>query len=340
MIKLTFGSIFDKKCDLLIIPCNTAGGVTHWVSTNLRENSIPLPDKYIPFGKVVFIGTKLNYENSAFVGFAASVELETNISSKDAIESATKEILQYSITHNIRQVNLPLLGTGAGRLSEFEVIEIMGSIFNTADGNNIVFEVFTPSREIFETLTTSYPGLNKKDPDIALSHPRVFVSYAGDDKENSKWVKELTIMLRNNGVDARLDRFHLKPGMDLPQWMTNEVIMADKVILICDFNYMNKADIHKGGVGWETMIIQGDMLSLGETKSKYIAIVREDDVDKGLPIYLKSKLALHWKKMDKINEDDFKELLYAIFDCDVAPEIGEIPCYITQKLHNNINEPR
>lgn len=332
MIKLSYGSIFDKKCDLLIIPCNTAGGVTHWVSSNLRANSIPLPDKYIPFGMVLFTSTHLHYENSAFVGFAASVELESNTSTIEAIESISNEILQYSIKQKIRQVNIPLLGTGAGRLSEYQVVETMGKIFSSADGNSTIFDVFTPSREIFDSLSTSYPGLIQKAVEEKLNHPRVFISYTGDDKENSKWVKALTVKLRENGVDARLDRFHLKPGMDLPQWMTNEVIMADKVILICDFNYMNKADIHKGGVGWETMIIQGDMLSQGETKSKYIAIVREDDIDKGLPIYLKSKLALHWKKTNIIEEDDFKDLLFSIFDCDVAPEIGCIPDYIKEKI--------
>ncbi len=335
MIKLSFGSIFDKKCDLLIIPCNTGGGVTHWVSSNLRENSIPLPDKYIPFGKVYFTSTQLHFENAAFVGYAASVEIETNTSNKNGIESAANEILNYSATQKIRQVNLPLLGTGAGKLSPYEVIEIYGKTFNKAEGNDILFEIFTPSRELFDSLATSYPGLIKISSENKCKNPRVFISYAGDDKENSKWVRNLTNNLRENGVDARLDRFHLKPGMDLPQWMTNEVIMADKVILVCDYNYMNKADIRKGGVGWETMIIQGDMLSLGDTKSKYIAIVREEEIDKGLPIYMKSKLAFHWKKTDHIDPDDFKSLLFSIFDCDIAPELGDIPDYIIKKLHSH-----
>jgi len=332
MIKLTFGSIFDKKCDLLIVPCNTGGGVTHWVSSNLRENSIPLPDKYIPFGKVYFTSTKLHFENAAFVGYAASVELETNTSTKKAIESVAKEIFGYSVTQKLRQVNLPLLGTGAGKLSPYEVIEIFGKAFNGAEGNDILFEVFSPSRELFDSLATSYPGLSIISAENKCKNPRVFVSYTGDDKDNARWVKNLTIKLRQNGVDARLDRFHLKPGMDLPQWMTNEVIMADKVLLICDFNYMNKADIHKGGVGWETMIIQGDMLSLGDTKSKYIAIVREEEIDKGLPIYMKSKMAFHWRKTEEIDPVDFQDLLYSIFDCDIAPELGDIPNYILEKI--------
>lgn len=69
----------------------------------------------------------------------------------------------------------------------------------------------------------------------------------------------------------------------MPQWMTNELIMADKVLLICDKYYAEKADNRKGGVGWETMIIQGDMLSKQE-QNKYIAILRDKDIDQSLPI--------------------------------------------------------
>jgi hypothetical protein len=47
--------------------------------------------------------------------------------------------------------------------------------------------------------------------------------------------------------------------MDLQQWMSNELSMADKVLVVCDEVYKRKADGRLGGVGWETMIIQGDI---------------------------------------------------------------------------------
>lgn len=332
MIKLTHGSIFDKKCDLLVIPCNSSGGVTKWVFSNLKENGIPLPDRYIPFGKVLFIGTGLHFEHAEVVAFAASVETETNLSSKKAIGSIGKEIAGYCRQQGLRQVNIPLLGSGSGRLSEHESYEELAKSFNRDEHHEIAFEIFTPSLSVFDNLRAAYPDLAERPSKKELTNPRVFVSYAGDDKVNANWVKELVIMLRENGVDARLDKFHLKPGTDLPQWMTNELIMADKVLLICDYSYMIKADVRKGGVGWKTMIIQGDMLTQGETRNKYIAIVRENEIDKALPIYMKSKMAFHWKKQDKMADDDVKELLYAIFDCDIAPEIGSIPDFIASKL--------
>ena len=141
-----------------------------------------------------FTSTKLHFENAAFVGYAASVELETHRSTKEAIKSAAKETLDYSIKQGIRQVNLPLLGTGAGRLPPYEVMEIFANTFNRAEGNDILFEVFTPSRELFDSMATSYPMLTKVTDKTKCKNHRVFVSYAGDDKENSKWVKELVVL--------------------------------------------------------------------------------------------------------------------------------------------------
>ena len=141
--------------------------------------------------------------------------------------------------------------------------------------------------------------------------------------------------LRSCGVNARLDMFHLKPGQDLPQWMTNELIMADKVLLICDKYYAQKADNRKGGVGWETMIIQGDMLSR-QDQNKYIAILRDSDIDRSLPIYVKSRYALDWSG-NRFTNKEFDELLLNLFDCDIEPPIGEIPDFVKEKL-TDLNE--
>jgi hypothetical protein len=40
--------------------------------------------------------------------------------------------------------------------------------------------------------------------------------------------------------------------MELPQWMCNELDLADKVVIVSDEAYAEKADGHLGGVGWET----------------------------------------------------------------------------------------
>ena len=77
-------------------------------------------------------------------------------------------------------------------------------------------------------------------------------------------------------------------------------------------------------------IIQGDMLSRAE-QSKYIAILRDPNIDQSLPIYVKSRYALNWSACE-VTEAEFNELLLYLFDCDIEPPIGEIPDFIMEKL--------
>lgn len=325
MIQVIHGSIFDAKCDLLIVPCDSAGGVTRSVFENLSECGLPTHVGRIPYGKVHFRESR--YEFAAIIGYAASVDVKTVTSKAEAISNIAREIVAYSIRNQIRIVNVPLLGSGAGGMTPIDSFEALRSAFAQAD--SITFNVFCFTREAYRNLSAMRELVSEELP---TTPPRVFISYTGTDKNNAAWVKSLTSVLRENGVDARLDAFHLKPGFDLPQWMTNEVIMADKVLLVCDKHYMEKADFRKGGVGWETMIIQGDMLAQGDNKQKYIAIIREDTADKALPIYMKSKYAFNWGKGEEIDSERLKELLLCIFDCDVEPDLGLVPEYIKEKL--------
>ena len=316
MLEVRLGSIFDRKADLVVVPCDSAGGVTNWVFEELTDKGLKSPRGSIPHGKVHFEPTNLSFENAEYVAYAASVNYSPTVSDIGAIKSICEEVKSFTIREGLEIVNLPLLGTGAGGLSPLEVFQVYELVFLAKDAELLRAIVFTPSRDIHKNLLASRPA-EPKQKASQIRRPRVFVSYASDDRENSEWVKLLATKLRESGVNARLDRFHLRPGVDLPQWMTNELVMADKVLLICDYNYMIKADIRRGGVGWETMVIQGDMLSQGEAKTKYVALVREESVDKGLPIYMKSKLALHWKKQEGIDEREFRELMITLFDFDL-----------------------
>lgn len=191
--------------------------------------------------------------------------------------------------------------------------------------------VYVPSVYVYDTLINIQP----QNSCGTIKNPRVFISYASIDIRNREWVKDFACRLRASGVDARVDIFHLKPGQDLPQWMTNELIMADKVLLICDRYYAEKADTRKGGVGWETMIIQGDMLSHQE-QSKYIAILRDNDIDNSLPIYVKSKYAFNLSD-DNQFDVEFDKLLLYLFDCDLEPILGDIPLFIKEKKQRSFS---
>lgn len=323
MINIKHGSIFDAKCDLLVVPCDSGGGVTGSVHANLRDHGLPTRIGRIPYGRVHFRESSGAF--SGMIAYAASVDEAVVASDAAAIRKIALEIVRYSRANQVRIVNSPLLGSGAGGLTPIDSFESLVSGFAAAE--DITFNVFCLTREVYQDIATqSLPATR-----MSVKHPRVFISYSSNDRHNASWVKALAEALRANGVDARLDVFHLKPGADLPQWMTNEVILADKVLIICDGFYMEKADFRKGGVGWETMIIQGDMLAQGDNKQKYIAIIREDNIDKALPKYMKSKYAFNWGRSDAIDPERLKELVYCIFDCEIEPELGPVPDYVMSK---------
>ena len=108
--------------------------------------------------------------------------------------------------------------------------------------------------------------------------------------------------------------------MDLPQWMCNELALANKVIVICDEIYKQKADGRLGGVGWETMIIQGDIANMPPDSTKYQVVVRAEDVNLGLPTYLKTRYAFHAPASDS-SQSFRSELLREILDLPLDERI-------------------
>lgn len=324
MIQLFQGSIFSSKCDLIIIPCNDMGGVSAVIQEELIANKLPHLNKPIKTGEVVYIQSIGDFENASMIGYAASVDVVTHASDENILREILRSIKQCCYEQSLHKINIPLLGTGAGQLCPKTSWDIMNSEFG--EDTNLQLCVYAIMSYMYNEL------VSEKNIKInnCIRNPRVFISYTGTDIENRKWVKDFACKLRKSGINARLDMFHLRPGQDLPQWMTNEIIMADKVLLICDKYYTEKEDNRNGGVGWETMIIQGDMLSRQE-QNKYIIIQREPNIDQSLPIYVKSRYALNWSDED-VSENDFNDLLLYLFDCDLEPPIGEIPNFVIERL--------
>ncbi len=322
MLKIKEGSVFDEKCDLLVLPCDSGGGVTLWVEDEVFENDLPLPEKKIPFGRVLFLPTDAHYTKADFLGYAASVNADLVESSLEAITSILQEVIAYCKSNNCSIANLPVLGIGAGGLDPSDVLGLYSSIL---ERETAMFNVFIPNKQTARLFIDRKIEKHSLDP-VQDEHPRVFISYSWKDEAVKDWVFALANKLCAHGVDARLDRFHLRPGMDLPQWMTNELLKANKVLLVCDSHYAAKADMRKAGVGWETMIIQGDMMLQGEMNTKYV-VIAFGDFEKNTPIYMKSKLGISKQDIDM----NFNRLLEQIFDIDAAPEIGRIPDWVKTK---------
>lgn len=234
---------------------------------------------------------------------------------------------------SIRRVSAPLLGAGAGNLPSEVVVTSLTEGFHQSSHKDASLVISVLHDMVFQRIqkslnatTTAYepPSATTQTPERA---PRVFISYSHTSTEHEDWVEALGKFLRENGVDARLDAWHLRRGMDLPQFMTNELTLADRVVLVSDEKYAEKADGRVGGVGWETMIIQGDMARLSPESTKYVVVVRSPTVDGGLPNYLRTKFVLHWNGTIT-DEKNRLLMLQELFDVVRVPPLGRRPIFL------------
>lgn len=162
-----------------------------------------------------------------------------------------------------------------------------------------------------------------EDPQI-LS-PKVFISYSHDSPEHKSWVAELAVRLREEGVDVTFDRWDLKRGGDVPKYMERSVAWADRVLMICTETYVRKADEGKGGVGYEVMIVTGELVKdLGT--DKFIPVIRQSGGGKEVPRFMATRFYINLSDGEKFNEE-FEELLRELHDEPALkkPPIGKNP---------------
>lgn len=154
--------------------------------------------------------------------------------------------------------------------------------------------------------------------------PKVFISYSHDSLDHKKWCLELAIRLRNNGIDALIDQFELKPGDDVPHFMETNLSNADKIIMVCTERYVNKADNGTGGVGYEKMIITSNLLAK-INENKIIPVIRQNDEIK-LPTFLKTKLYINFSREEDY-EYSYDDLVRTIHNTPVfeKPPVGNNP---------------
>jgi hypothetical protein len=112
--------------------------------------------------------------------------------------------------------------------------------------------------------------------------PRAFISYSWSSLAHEAFIKELATDLTEYGIHVVYDKWDLQEGDDkyafMEQMVTDEAI--DKVILVCDREYADKADARKGGVGAETQIVSKEVYEKvggGDSPRRFVAIATELD---------------------------------------------------------------
>ncbi len=133
--------------------------------------------------------------------------------------------------------------------------------------------------------------------------PTVFVSYSHDSREHKQWVAQLAAALMEKHVQVIFDQWDLEPGDDVPKFMERAVKAADRVLMICTEPYVRKANDGKGGVGYEAMIVTGELVRDLGTR-KFVPIIRQGGGETVVPDCVGTRLWVDFSK-----EEDFDTAL-------------------------------
>lgn len=163
-------------------------------------------------------------------------------------------------------------------------------------------------------------------------NPKVFISYSWHPEENKIRVQQLARRLMSDGVDVILDVWSLKDGQDKYVFMEKMVTDSDinKVLIICNKDYAEKADCRKGGVGTESTIMSDEIYSKAE-QTKFLPVVFEKGNDGMIykPHFLKSRIHIDMSSDDSY-EMGYEQLLRDIFDKPLIkkPALGTMPAFL------------
>ncbi len=166
-----------------------------------------------------------------------------------------------------------------------------------------------------------------------MNPPKLFISYSWSSPDHQQYVIDLATLICESGVEVILDKWDLKEGHDAYAFMEKMVTDSEiqKVAIISDRIYSEKADERSGGVGTETQIISKEVYD-NQKQDKFVAIVTEKDGNGKafLPTYYKSRIYIDLSEPDTY-EENFERLIRWIFDKPlyVKPVIGNPPPYIS-----------
>lgn len=171
--------------------------------------------------------------------------------------------------------------------------------------------------------------------------PKLFISYSWSSEEHKDWVRHLAKRLVSDGVDVRLDQWDLKEGQDTYVFMESMVTdpLLDKVLIISDKEYVEKADSRKGGVGTEAQILTPEIYSkIDQTKFVVMTVEINDEGKPFIPTFYKPRKYILYIK-DEESVENYEELLRWIYDEPIyeKPTLGSKPEFLGDSSEKKMN---
>lgn len=153
-------------------------------------------------------------------------------------------------------------------------------------------------------------------------HPKVFVSHASEDKE--RFVTKFATKLRENGVDAWLDKWEMLPGDSLVDKIFEEGLKEAQAVIIVLSSYSIKKP-------WVREELNASIVAKLSKGTKIIPIVLDNCE---VPQSLTSTL---WESIPDLKnyEQNFKRVLSSIFGATDKPALGKAPAHTTT-VYNEI----
>jgi TIR domain len=166
--------------------------------------------------------------------------------------------------------------------------------------------------------------------ETAKSPPvRVFISYAWEDDDYKVLVNRLARRLREDGVNARLDQWHLE-GLTIPEFMSREIRHADKILVVCSPQYREKVHAmedgkHISGTGWELMLAASRIWADLDARDKIVPVLLRGTWKEAAPDFVVGLPRFDLSDMAQF-EVNYRELLRSLTgQVEHAPPLGPLP---------------
>ena len=156
------------------------------------------------------------------------------------------------------------------------------------------------------------------------------ISYARNDPGHLDAVRLLWYLLRDAGVDARLDR-SVNERLDWDRWMRDEIDRADFVIVVGSAAYARRADRPPGpeglGVQAEVEMLRGRLYrERALWEPRVLPVLLPGHTVRDLPSFLSAPM-IRYFPLEELTPRGIEELLRVIHDRpgDPPPPLGPVP---------------
>ncbi|HVR39533.1 MAG TPA: TIR domain-containing protein, partial [Thermoanaerobaculia bacterium] len=144
---------------------------------------------------------------------------------------------------------------------------------------------------------------------------KVFISYSHDSPEHEELVLQFANALRAHGIDAELDRYHVRPPQGWRQWCEEQLRpeVSSHVLMICTETYLRRVEgkvaIEVGrGVFHESHIIQNYLYD-EKVNERFIPVLLDGATSEHIPIRIRNHGRYAISKFD-ITDAEYKALCH------------------------------